>query len=327
MAFDFLELLEKVDYNKYFEAMQGVPVSGAKAAEYSRFSKKATIAAAAKLDEFLRLMDREQLDAATSQVVAFQPPAEPVAEKTTVEEASSEPVVAEAGEAGGAPSFLGRVRAVREAFHFLCTKEGRSGCARAGDVVATLEPNRFVPAERAFRRGCARARLEVVLLRVGILVVLLDDFPALGDEHFAHGDDGGAFLRDPEFAQGLVVVELAAFVHASTTPKRRETARWARVYGRRVNGRGGRGRAVRVSVFRDGHSTRTVGAVTSRGGGSRAVAVFFASTLRSERASAGPGDARGDAARAEREAWARTRVPTARRNLRGGTRSFRVETR
>jgi hypothetical protein len=50
-------------------------------------------------------MDREQLDAATSQVVAFQPPAEPVAEETTVEEAPSEPVVAEAGEAGGAPSF------------------------------------------------------------------------------------------------------------------------------------------------------------------------------------------------------------------------------
>ena len=33
MAFDFLELLEKVDYNKYFESMKGVPVSGAKAAE------------------------------------------------------------------------------------------------------------------------------------------------------------------------------------------------------------------------------------------------------------------------------------------------------
>lgn len=104
MAFDFLELLEKVDYNKYFESMKGVPVSGAKAAEYSRFSKKAAVAAAAKLDEFLRLMDREQLDAATSQVVAFQTPAEPVAEKT-VEESPSEPVVAEAGETGGAPSF------------------------------------------------------------------------------------------------------------------------------------------------------------------------------------------------------------------------------
>ena len=97
MAFDFLELLEKVDYNKYFESMKGVPVSGAKAAEYSRFSKKAAVAAAAKLDEFLRLMDREQLDAATPQVVAFQTPAEPVAEKT-VEESPSEPVVAEAGE-------------------------------------------------------------------------------------------------------------------------------------------------------------------------------------------------------------------------------------
>ena len=95
MAFDFLELLEKVDYNKYFESMKGVPVSGAKAA----------VAAAAKLDEFLGLMDREQLDAATSQVVAFQTPSEPVAEETTAEDSPSEQVVAEAGETGGAPSF------------------------------------------------------------------------------------------------------------------------------------------------------------------------------------------------------------------------------
>ena len=105
MAFDFLELLEKIDYNKYFESMKGVPVSGAKAAEYSRFSKKAAVAAAAKLDEFLGLMDREQLDAATSQVVAFQTPSEPVAEETTAEDSPSEQVVAEAGETGGAPSF------------------------------------------------------------------------------------------------------------------------------------------------------------------------------------------------------------------------------
>ena len=35
IAFDFLELLEKIDYNKYFESMNGVPVSGAQAAEYS----------------------------------------------------------------------------------------------------------------------------------------------------------------------------------------------------------------------------------------------------------------------------------------------------
>lgn len=72
-ASDFLELLEKVDYNKYFESMKGVPVTGAKALEYSKFSKKAAVAAGAKLDEFLGLMDREQLDAAKSQVETFVP--------------------------------------------------------------------------------------------------------------------------------------------------------------------------------------------------------------------------------------------------------------
>ena len=105
MAFDFLELLEKIDYNKYFESMKGVPVSGAKAAEYSRFSKKAAVAAASKLDEFLGLMDREQLDAATSQVVAFQTSSAPVEEETPAENSPLEQVVAEAGETGGAPSF------------------------------------------------------------------------------------------------------------------------------------------------------------------------------------------------------------------------------
>ena len=72
MAFDFMELLEKVDYNSYFENLGAV--SGTKAAEYSKFSRKAAVAAAGKLDEFLALMDREQLDAARSQVLALEPP-------------------------------------------------------------------------------------------------------------------------------------------------------------------------------------------------------------------------------------------------------------
>jgi hypothetical protein len=67
-----LELAEKIDYNKYFESMG--TVSGSKAAEYSIFSKRASMAAAAKLDEFLALMDREQLDAARSQVLMFALP-------------------------------------------------------------------------------------------------------------------------------------------------------------------------------------------------------------------------------------------------------------
>ena len=70
VAFDFLELTEKIDYNKYFESMGAV--TGKKAAEYSKFSKKAAVAAAAKLDEFFVLMDREQLEAARSQVMAFE---------------------------------------------------------------------------------------------------------------------------------------------------------------------------------------------------------------------------------------------------------------
>ena len=95
MAFDFLELLEKIDYNKYFESMKGVPVSGAKAAEYSKFSKRAAAAAAAQLDEFLKLMDREQLDAARSQVEAMAPP--PPAPPPVAEE-----VEGDAGEPGSA---------------------------------------------------------------------------------------------------------------------------------------------------------------------------------------------------------------------------------
>lgn len=82
IAVDFLELLEKIDYNKYFESLGAV--SGTKAAEYSKFSKRASVAAAAKLDEFLALMDREQLEAARSQVVVFDP--------ATTEEPSSNEV-------------------------------------------------------------------------------------------------------------------------------------------------------------------------------------------------------------------------------------------
>ena len=84
MAFDLLELLEKIDYNKYFESPGSV--SGTKAAEYSRFSKRACVAAAAKLDEFLALMDREQLEAARSQVLVFEPEPEQEAAPVVVEE-------------------------------------------------------------------------------------------------------------------------------------------------------------------------------------------------------------------------------------------------
>lgn len=72
IAFDFLEYMEKVNYSKYFENMG--TVGGAKAAEYAKFSAKASKSAIGKIDEFLALMDREAVDAAESQVMAFSSP-------------------------------------------------------------------------------------------------------------------------------------------------------------------------------------------------------------------------------------------------------------
>ena len=70
IAFDFLEYMEKVDYSKYYENLGAV--NGSKAAEYAKFSAKASKSAIGKLDEFLALMDRESVAAATSQVMAFE---------------------------------------------------------------------------------------------------------------------------------------------------------------------------------------------------------------------------------------------------------------
>lgn len=70
IAFDFLEYMEKVNYSKYFENMGSV--NGNKAAEYAKFSAKASVSAIGKMDEFLALMDRESVEAAESQVMAFE---------------------------------------------------------------------------------------------------------------------------------------------------------------------------------------------------------------------------------------------------------------
>ena len=85
IAFDFLEYMEKVNYSKYFENMGSV--NGNKAAEYAKFSAKASVSAIDKIDEFLALMDRESVEAAESQVMAFETPvpavtAEPESEPT-----------------------------------------------------------------------------------------------------------------------------------------------------------------------------------------------------------------------------------------------------
>ena len=75
IAFDFLEYMEKVNYSKYFENMGSV--NGNKAAEYAKFSAKASVSAIDKIDEFLALMDRESVEAAESQVMAFETPPPP----------------------------------------------------------------------------------------------------------------------------------------------------------------------------------------------------------------------------------------------------------
>jgi hypothetical protein len=95
IAFDFLEYMEKVDYSKYYENLGAV--NGSKAAEYAKFSAKASKSAIGKLDEFLALMDRESVAAATSQVMAFetefaaqQAPSAPAVEVGATDESSAE---------------------------------------------------------------------------------------------------------------------------------------------------------------------------------------------------------------------------------------------
>ena len=68
VALDLMETLEKIDYNKYFDNLG--PVSGAKAAEYSKFSTRAAKAAGDAMDNFLKLMDAEAVEAARAQVAA-----------------------------------------------------------------------------------------------------------------------------------------------------------------------------------------------------------------------------------------------------------------
>ena len=103
IAYDFMELLEKIDYNKYFESLGAV--SGTKAAEYSKFSKRASVAAAAKLDEFLALMDREQLDAARSQVIVFEaPPSSTPQVEDTVANTAEDGTAVASDESGGQDS-------------------------------------------------------------------------------------------------------------------------------------------------------------------------------------------------------------------------------
>jgi len=67
LAFEFLEYLQQVDYSKYFENMRTATPSGADKARYSEFSVQCVKAAQLKLNDFLKLMPAEDLDAARQQ--------------------------------------------------------------------------------------------------------------------------------------------------------------------------------------------------------------------------------------------------------------------
>lgn len=70
LAAEFLEYLDAMDYNKYFDAMPTGTISGAQNAEFVKFSGAALKAAQGRLAAFLSLVPPEALQAARQQVDA-----------------------------------------------------------------------------------------------------------------------------------------------------------------------------------------------------------------------------------------------------------------
>jgi len=58
------------DYNNVYDAMPGVPITGAQNAEYVRFSRSSLASARKKLEEFLSLMPADAMAQARSQIEA-----------------------------------------------------------------------------------------------------------------------------------------------------------------------------------------------------------------------------------------------------------------
>lgn len=70
LAAEFLEYLELMDYNKYFDSMPTRKVTGAENAEFVAFSSKALKSAQARLKSFLALLPSDQLQAAQQQIAS-----------------------------------------------------------------------------------------------------------------------------------------------------------------------------------------------------------------------------------------------------------------
>ena len=61
---DVYEYLKGIDFQTYFESRVGASMSGEQSKEFFEYSTSSAKAAAGKLDEFLRLMPEDQLEAA-----------------------------------------------------------------------------------------------------------------------------------------------------------------------------------------------------------------------------------------------------------------------
>jgi A/G-specific adenine glycosylase len=66
---EFIEYIDSMDYNKYFDAIPTKTLTGAQNAQYSEFSGKALAVAQAKLDAFLSLLPAQALADAESQMI------------------------------------------------------------------------------------------------------------------------------------------------------------------------------------------------------------------------------------------------------------------
>jgi len=71
LSAELIEYLDAMDYNKYFDAMPTATVTGAKAAEFVKFSGAARKAAATKLAELLSLVSPATMETARAQATLY----------------------------------------------------------------------------------------------------------------------------------------------------------------------------------------------------------------------------------------------------------------
>ncbi|GAX84747.1 hypothetical protein CEUSTIGMA_g12169.t1 [Chlamydomonas eustigma] len=71
LAAEFFEYLDSIDFNKYYDAMPSVTLTGAQNAQYAEFSGKALVVALQKLDSFLALLPSQAKADAITQMPVY----------------------------------------------------------------------------------------------------------------------------------------------------------------------------------------------------------------------------------------------------------------